>query len=76
MRLNCRLREIRGKDSLRDYSTATGINRGQLSLIELGRLLPKDEWLPALERVYGQPRTAFYDASGLLAIQADPEEEP
>ena len=71
MKLSCRLREIRGRRSLRDLADAAGINRGTLSMIETGRALPKDEWLEAIERVYGAPPEEWYPPRTLLAIGWD-----
>lgn len=73
MRVHCHLREIRGRRSLRSVAAAAGRNHGELSLIELGRLFPKDEWLPLLERAYGRPRHDFYPPEVLLLIQRDDE---
>jgi hypothetical protein len=78
VRVICHLREIRGKRGMREISEAAGddkggFNRGTLSMLERGRMLPKDEWVPRLEHAYGAPVTQWYPAAVLLVIQADEE---
>lgn len=78
MRLRCRLRELRGNRSLRDVEEATKVNRGDLSRIELGRQVPTDEQMEALEPVYG-PMTGWWDWRGPLVVMEMDEpaaEEP
>jgi transcriptional regulator with XRE-family HTH domain len=57
VRLACRLRELREERglSIRDVEARKGISRGYLSHLERGRLLPRDEWIDALEAVYEAP---------------------
>lgn len=78
MIVRCRLREIRGDRTLAAVAAAIPederIGKGQLSLIEQGRLLPRDRWLPALEVAYGAPRASWYAPEELLVFQADPPE--
>jgi transcriptional regulator with XRE-family HTH domain len=71
----CRLRELRGERSLRDLEAETGISGGMLSLVEQGRMLPRDRWLSALEAAYGSLRHEWYEPDVLLAVQADPPEK-
>jgi transcriptional regulator with XRE-family HTH domain len=72
LRLACRLRVLRGDRSIRQIEATSGINRGVLSRIEHGRLLPEDELVPVLEAVYGAPACEWYThPAALLAIQAD-----
>jgi transcriptional regulator with XRE-family HTH domain len=74
VRLRSRLKELRGRKPLREIAAESGVHRGTLSMIESGRLLPKDEHVEALERAYAAPRTDWYSAAGLLAIEEDDEE--
>jgi hypothetical protein len=70
MRLACRLRELRRERglSLRELQESlrpardrgVKISRTDLSKVELGRLLPKDDWVPALEAAYGAPESSWY----------------
>jgi transcriptional regulator with XRE-family HTH domain len=62
MRVSCRLRAIRlGLGfSIRDLEAMTGIAGTDLSKVERGRLLPRDEWISALEQAYGAPRSTWY----------------
>ena len=71
MRLICHLRELRGKRTLAELARLAGVNDGELSKIERGVALPRDEQLAGLEQAYGAPRTAFYSEATLLAIQED-----
>lgn len=57
----CRMRALRGKTSLRAFEQQTGIDRGDLSKIERGRLLPLPKHVPALEAAYG-PRAEWWTA--------------
>ena len=78
MRVPCHLREIRERAQLgiRDIAETSGINRGTLSMLELGRMLPKDDQIPALERAYGKPIQEWYPPQVLLAITVDDQEHP
>lgn len=76
MRLECRLRDLRGDRSLKAMQEQTRqagheVSSGILSQIERGMTLPTDEQAPALEQAYGAPRTSWYDEQALLAIQRD-----
>lgn len=75
MIVRCRLREIRGERTLTDIVAAipadAKIGKPQLSLIEQGRLLPRDRWLPLLEAAYGAPRADWYPVDVLIVLQAD-----
>lgn len=71
MRLRCKLRVLRGEKTLKAISEQTGINRGTLSLIELGRLLPTDEQVEPLEQAYGIPFDAWYTRRTLAVIEED-----
>ena len=69
MRLNCRLRDARGTRPLREIAEASGVQQAYLSQIELGRLLPKDDWLPGLVRAYGLDVDEWYPALESLALE-------
>lgn len=69
--ITCYFREARGERSLTDVERASGINRGTLSLIEHGRLLPTDKQVEPLELAYGWPITRLYSPLALLAAQED-----
>lgn len=80
MRVQCRLRELRGNRSLREMSAATReagveISAGILSLIERGVMLAPDRHVAALEHAYGQPIESWYEPRLLLALEHDPAEE-
>jgi transcriptional regulator with XRE-family HTH domain len=62
MRLACRLRELRLELglSIRDMEAESGIDRAYLSQLERGRLLPRDEWIEAIEEAYGADRSSWY----------------
>jgi hypothetical protein len=60
VRVGCRLREIRGKRTLAGISAAAGVPMSALSMIERGRELPRDDWLPGLEQAYGVPRHEWW----------------
>jgi len=56
------LRVHRGDQlSITDVALATGLARGEISMLERGQQLPRDEWLRALELVYGD-RARWYPA--------------
>jgi transcriptional regulator with XRE-family HTH domain len=74
VRLRCFIHEGRGDRSLRQIAALTGVSAGELSLIERGRLLPTDDQVEAIERVYGIERIDWYHDWGKLAIEADEEE--
>jgi transcriptional regulator with XRE-family HTH domain len=73
VKVRCYLREIRGRRPLRDLAEASGVNRGTLSTIELGRRLPKDEEIEPLEQAYGQPFEHWYPAAVTRALELDEE---
>ena len=60
MIVECRLRDYRGDRTLRALEQLTGINKGLLSMIEAGRLLPRDRDIAALEQAYGHARSEWY----------------
>lgn len=70
-RLRCFLRELRGPVSLRQIAAQAEVNAGELSRIEAGLALPRDEDVPALERAYGAPITSWYHPQALLAMEFD-----
>lgn len=47
------------------------MNAGEISRIESGQALPRDEDVPALERAYGAPVTSWYPPQVLLAVEFD-----
>jgi transcriptional regulator with XRE-family HTH domain len=71
LNLICHLREIRGDRPITEIQGASGINRGTLSQIERGLMLPLDRQIEALERAYGAPAEQWYSRAGLRAIQED-----
>jgi transcriptional regulator with XRE-family HTH domain len=70
-RLRCFLKELRGPESLRTLADRAGINAGELSRIEAGYAIPRDEDVPALESAYGAPITDFYHPLVLVALEFD-----
>lgn len=70
-RLNCFLRELRGPASLREIAEVAEVNPGDLSRIENGTMIPRDEDVPALERAYGAPISSWYPPLTLLALESD-----
>ena len=75
MKARCYLRTIRGRRSLAQLAALAGINKGTLSMIERGRMLPKDAWIEAMENAYGVPFEEWYPALTVRALELD-EEEP
>jgi transcriptional regulator with XRE-family HTH domain len=73
VKLRCFLAEIRGPVSLRSIADAAEMNPGELSRIESGRALARDEDVPALERAYGKSVAEWYPAPVLLAMEFDEE---
>jgi transcriptional regulator with XRE-family HTH domain len=53
LRLLCHLREARGDRTLAEMARASGVANANLSMIETGRMLPRDEWIEGMERAYG-----------------------
>lgn len=73
MKVRCYLREIRGRRPLKEIAAAAEVNHGTLSMIERGRLLPKDEWIEPLEAAYGQPFERWYHELVRRALEPDEE---
>jgi transcriptional regulator with XRE-family HTH domain len=69
--LSCRLVKIRGERTLQELAEASGVNRGDLSRIEHGRMLPAGKHLEPLERAYGKPVEDWYPPRVLAAIAFD-----
>jgi transcriptional regulator with XRE-family HTH domain len=80
VRVACRLREIREARGLSlselaaelpvdaDGKPVPRIYRGDLSRIERGTMLPRDDWLEALGRLYGvEPSTWYSPPAGAIA---------
>lgn len=61
MRVRTFLRRYRGDRSITDVVELTGIARGEISMLERGQQIPRDEWIPTLEAVYGD-RHDWYPA--------------
>lgn len=74
MKARCYLREIRGRRSLKQLAERAGINHGTLSMIERGRMLPKDEWVDAISQAYGEPFEKWYPALVVRSLEPDDEE--
>lgn len=73
MRLNCKLRALRGDRTLRQLEADVGISRGTLSRYETGQQLPPDRHITALERAYGAPASTWYAPHVWLEITPDTE---
>jgi hypothetical protein len=76
MRLRCYLREIRGTRPLRELvelckEQDVKVNAGELSRIENGIALARDDQLPALVAAYGANVDDWYPDLVLLAIESD-----
>lgn len=71
MRVRCLLTTFRGPRSLRSVALAAGVNAGQLSMIEQGRLLPKDDEIPRLAEAYGVEFTKWYPPLVLAALEVE-----
>jgi len=74
VKVRCALRAIRGRRPLSALAAETGINAGSLSLIENGRLLPRDAWVSKLESAYGAPKEEWYPVE-LWAVFTFPERD-
>jgi hypothetical protein len=85
VKLRCHLREARGDrqlQSLVDEIQDSGTGREktkppgspELSRIEQGYMLPRDEWLGAIAQVYGLDLDEMYDwqPPQLIAVEMDP----
>lgn len=59
MRVRCFMRELRGDQTLSSVAARLGMAKGELSMIERGHQIPRDDEVPALEREYG-PREEWY----------------
>ena len=75
MVVRCYLREIRGRRSIRKIAEASGVNRGTLSAIERGHVVPKDEQVEPMEAAYGAPFEEWYPPLVCRVLELD-EEEP
>ena len=75
MKVRCYLREIRGRRGLRAVAKAAGVDRGTLSMIERGRMLPKDPWIEGMEAAYGAPFEEWYPPLTVRSLELD-EEQP
>jgi transcriptional regulator with XRE-family HTH domain len=73
VKLHCKLRELRGDQSLRHLAAEAGISSGVLSQIEQGRALPRDRDLARLETAYGAPVEQWYSPRTLVAIREEDE---
>jgi transcriptional regulator with XRE-family HTH domain len=71
VKVRCHLREIRGRRGLREISEACGINRGLLSRVETGRVLPQDNWIEAMEMAYGAPFADWYPPLTIRVLELD-----
>lgn len=70
-RLRCFLRELRGPVTLREIAEQAGMNPGDISRIEAGLQVPRDDQIPRLEAAYGAPVTDWYPPMVLLALEFD-----
>lgn len=71
MRLPCNLREIRGKRPMIEIARAAKVAEAELSKIERGLALPRDEWMDALEEAYGAPRHEWWPPAVLVVLEAE-----
>jgi transcriptional regulator with XRE-family HTH domain len=69
MHLTNDLRAIRGDRTVNEIAEAAGVNPATIRQIEQGRLVPKDSHIEPLERAYGEPISAWYNALSLIALQ-------
>lgn len=69
--MRCFLRELRGPQTLTSLADRAAVNVGELSRIEAGIALPRDEDVPALELAYGAPITSWYHPLTLVALEFD-----
>jgi hypothetical protein len=66
--VRCCLRELRGERTLLEISTASGVHITELSKIERGFALPRDEWIPGMEQAYGQPVERWYGGGAIVLV--------
>ncbi len=71
MRLRCFLRTIRGERPLREMARVANVNAGELSRIENGSALPRDEVIPALEQAYGALFEDWYPKRTAIAFESE-----
>lgn len=71
MRLLVSLREARGDRTLKALADQAGVSQGELSKIERGIALARDEQIPDLEAAYGLPVEHWYSRRALLALVED-----
>lgn len=84
MRLRCHLRDVRGERQLAEVAAevralATGSEETkppgspELSRIEQGYMLPRDEWIGPIASVYGLELDEMYDwqPPQLIAVEMD-----
>ena len=66
LRIQCRLRSLRGETRLLAMAEVTGIAAPILSQLERGERLPRPRDLEGLERGYGPPETWY-----VVKLEAD-----
>lgn len=71
MRLVCHLRALRGERTLLELAAVAHVSEGDLSKIERGIALPRDDQLDALEQAYGAPRYEWWPPQVLVALSGD-----
>lgn len=71
MRLACHLRGLRGERRLAELARVAGVHEAELSKIERGIALPRDEWVAGLEEAYGAPVHEWYPPALLLHLDRD-----
>jgi transcriptional regulator with XRE-family HTH domain len=71
VKLRCHLREIRGTRTLREIAELSGVPASELSKIENGIQVPKDESIAALVRAYQAEPVDWYEPMTLLALESD-----
>jgi transcriptional regulator with XRE-family HTH domain len=71
MKLRCVLRTIRGERPLREIARAANVNAGELSRIENGSAVPRDEMIPPLEQAYGAMFEDWYPKRTAIALESE-----
>lgn len=77
MRVRCYMRPVRLAlgFSIQDVASRTGCAKGEISQMERGHLIPRDDQLGRLATVYGDP-AAWYPAGVVQAVLPDTADCP
>lgn len=68
MRLRCHLREIRGDRTIAEIARSARVPEAELSKVERGLEVPRDEWVGPLEQAYGATLDQWYPPLVLQAL--------